>query len=92
MSRSQIPGERVRSLTDQLLAVPTSPYQQRSLQAALFLFLDTRTKTALHRAGLVSKSALSRCLGQNGTRMGPARLLNPYDWDTTACWTLLETA
>ena len=79
MSRSQIPGERVRSLTDQLLAVPTSPYQQRSLQAALFMFLDTRTKTALHRAGLVSKSALSR-------------LLNQYDWDTAACWTLLQTA
>ncbi len=43
------------------------------------MFLDTRTKTALHRAGLVSKSALSR-------------LLNQYDWDTAACWTLLETA
>ena len=79
MSKSQVPEERVRSLTDQLLAVPTSPYQQRSLEAALFMFLDTRTKTALHQAGLVSKSALSR-------------LLNQYDWDTAACWTLLQTA
>ncbi|CAM3887498.1 transposase [Deinococcus saxicola] len=79
MSKSQIPGERVRILADQFLAVPTTSYQQRSLGAALFMFLDTATKTALHRAELVSKSALSR-------------LLNEYSWDTEACWTLLEQA
>ncbi|TDE86198.1 IS701-like element ISDge5 family transposase, partial [Deinococcus sp. S9] len=77
MSNSQILGERARILADQLLAVPTTVYQQRSLQAALHLFLDTGTKTALHRAPLVSKSAVSR-------------LLNNYDWDTAACWALLQ--
>lgn len=79
MSKSQILGERVRILTDQLLAIPTTMYQQRSLQAALHLFLDPATKTALHRAVTVSKSALSR-------------FLNEYDWDTTACWRLLNRA
>ena len=79
MSRSQISGERVRRLADAFLAIPVTSYQQRSLQAALFMFLDTATKTALHRAELVSKSALSR-------------LLNEYAWDTASCWTLLESA
>jgi hypothetical protein len=36
-------------------------------------------KTTLHRAELASASALSR-------------FFNAYDWDTTACWTLLEDA
>jgi hypothetical protein len=66
VSIHQFSGERSAILAEQLLAVPTSPYQQRSLNAALGLFLDLRTKTALHRAETVSSSALSRCLGQNG--------------------------
>ena len=79
MSTSQIPGERVRILADQFLAIPTTSYQQRSLGAALALFLDTATKTALHRAELVSKSALSR-------------LLNEYSWDTAQGWAVLQAA
>ncbi|GHF61553.1 hypothetical protein HNQ07_004175 [Deinococcus metalli] len=79
MSKSQIPGERVRILADEFLAIPTTSYQQRSLQAALFMFLNTSTKTALHRADLVSKSALSR-------------LLNEYKWDTTEGWAVLQRA
>ncbi|GHF61175.1 hypothetical protein HNQ07_004124 [Deinococcus metalli] len=79
MSKSQISGERVRILADEFLAVPTTSYQQRSLQAALFMFLDTATKTALHRAELVSKSALSR-------------LLNEYPWDTIQGWKILHHA
>ena len=79
MSTSQILGERVRILADEFLAIPTTSYQQRSLQAALFMFLDTATKTALHRAELVSKSALSR-------------LLNEYPWDTAQGWTILHRA
>ncbi len=43
------------------------------------MFLNTQTKTALHRAELVSKSALNR-------------RLNEYSWDTEACWTLMEQA
>ena len=43
-------GERASMLADTLLSVPTSCYQQRSLAAALGLFLDLKTKTALHRA------------------------------------------
>ncbi len=59
--------------------MPTSPYQQRSLEAALGVFLDLKTKTALHRADMVSASALSR-------------LLNVYEWDTAECWaTLVQT-
>ncbi|WP_102128613.1 transposase [Deinococcus planocerae] len=69
-------GERARILADALLAVPTSPYQQRSLEAALGLFLDLKTKKALHRAQPVSASALSR-------------LLNVYEWDTAVCWATL---
>ncbi|BDP43309.1 hypothetical protein DAETH_32780 (plasmid) [Deinococcus aetherius] len=72
-------GERARILADALLCVPNSPYQQRSLQAALGLFLDLKTKKALHRAHTVSASALSR-------------LLNAYEWDTAACWTTLVQA
>lgn len=79
MPTSQIPGERVRILADQFLAIPTTSYQQRSLGAALTLFLDTATKTALHRAELVSKSALSR-------------LLNEYSWDTARGWEVLQAA
>ena len=79
MSTPQISGERVRRLADTFLSIPVTSYQQRSLQAALFMFLDIATKTALHRAELVSKSALSR-------------LLNEYAWDTVSCWTLLESA
>ena len=72
-------GERASILADALLSVPTSPYQQRSLEAALGLFLDLKTKTALHRAHTVSASALSR-------------LLNVYEWDTSACWATLVQA
>ncbi len=79
MSKSQILGERVRILADEFLAIPATSYQQRSLEAALFMFLDTATKTALHRAELVSKSALSR-------------LLNTYKWDTNKGWTTLQQA
>ena len=79
MSKSQVPGERIRILADEFLAIPTTPYQQRSLGAALALFLDTATKTALHRAELVSKSALSR-------------LLNEYPWDTAQGWEVLQSA
>lgn len=79
MSKSQILGERVRILADEFLAIPTTCYQQRSLGAALALFLDTATKTALHRAELVSKSALSR-------------LLNEYPWDTAQGWEVLQGA
>lgn len=43
------------------------------------MFLDTATRTALHRAELVSKSALSR-------------LLNEYNWDTAQGWTILHRA
>ena len=39
-------GERASILADALLSVPTSPYQQRSLEAALGLFLDLKTKKA----------------------------------------------
>ena len=77
--RHRPPGERVRILADEFLAIPTTSYQQRSLGAALALFLDTATKTALHRAELVSKSALSR-------------LLNEYDWDTAQGWFVLQEA
>ncbi|CAM3467132.1 hypothetical protein DESA109040_13740 [Deinococcus saxicola] len=76
MSKSQAPGKRIRILTDQCLAVPTTSYQQRSLEAALCMFMDTATKTAPHRTELVSKNALSR-------------LLNESSWDTAACWELL---
>lgn len=79
MSKSQILGERVRILADEFLAIPTTSYQQRSLEAALSMFLDTATKPALHRAELVSKSALSR-------------LLNEYKWDTTEGWAVLHRA
>ena len=79
MSKSQTLGERVRILADEFLAVPTTSYQQRSLEAALSMFLDTATKTALHRAELVSKSALSR-------------LLNEYPWDTAQGWAILQRA
>jgi len=72
-------GERAAILADALLSVPTSPYQQRSLEAALGLFLDLKTKIALHRAHTVSASALSR-------------LLNVYEWDTAACWATLIQA
>lgn len=72
-------GERAAIVADALLSVPTSPYQQRSLEAALGLFLDLKTKTALHRAHTVSASALSR-------------LLNVYEWDTAACWATLQQA
>lgn len=79
MSRSQVLRERVSILTAQMMAVPTSSYQQRSLQAALHHFLDTGTKKALHRVETVSASAMSR-------------LLNEYDWDTAECWSLLSQA
>ena len=72
-------GERASILADALLSVPTSPYQQRSLEAALGLFLDLKTKKALHRAHTVSASALSR-------------LLNVDEWDTAACWATLVQA
>ena len=76
MNDLKLGGERARILADALLSVPTSPYQKRSLEAALGLFLDLETKTALHRAQTVSASALSR-------------LLNVYEWDTGACWEVL---
>lgn len=76
MSNLQFCGERAPILADALLQVPTSRYQQRSLQAALGMFLDLGMKKALHRAPTVSASALSR-------------LLNEYDWDTEACWNIL---
>lgn len=79
MSKSQPLWERARILTDCLLAVPPTAYQQRSLGAAFSLFLNPDVKMALHRAELVSASALSR-------------FFNEYDWDTTACWTLLRDA
>jgi hypothetical protein len=79
MSNLKFSGERSAILAEQFLAVPTSPYQQRSLNAALGLFLDLGTKTALHRAETVSSSALSR-------------LLNVYEWDTAACWNILVAA
>ncbi|MBB5378639.1 hypothetical protein HNQ07_004146 [Deinococcus metalli] len=40
------------------------------------MFLDTATRTALHRVDLVSTSTLSR-------------LLNEYSWDTSQGWTIL---
>ena len=79
MSNLQFRGERAPILADRILQVPQSPYQQRSLQAALGLFLDLKTKKALHRAPTVSASALSR-------------LLNAYDWDTPQCWDILIQA
>ena len=79
MSKSQVLREHASLLTAQIAAVPTTVYQQRSLQAALHHFLDTATKKALHRVETVSASAVSR-------------LLNQYDWDTAACWSLLEKA
>jgi hypothetical protein len=79
VSKSQPLWERARILTDRLLAVPPTAYQQRSLGAAFSLFLNPDVKMALHRAELVSASALSR-------------FFNEYDWDTTACWTLLRDA
>lgn len=79
MSKPRNLGERSRILADALLAVPRTTYQQRSLSALLGLFLDLGTKTALHRAELVSASALSR-------------FLNRYDWDTARCWSLLVRA
>ena len=72
-------GERASILADALLSVPTSPYQKRSLEAALGLFLDLKTKKALHWAHTVSASALSR-------------LLNVDEWDTSACWATLVQA
>lgn len=76
---SSFRGSALPQTADRFLAVPTSPYQQRSLNAALGLFLDLGSKTALHRAETVSNSALSR-------------LLNVYEWDTTQCWNILVDA
>ncbi|GAA5504081.1 IS701 family transposase ISDge5 [Deinococcus xinjiangensis] len=79
MSLQQSLRERGSILTAQLVAVPATSYQQRSLKAALHHFLDTGTKKALHRVETVSASAVSR-------------LLNEYDWDTAACWSMLSQA
>lgn len=79
MSVQQSLRERGSILTAQMVAVPTTSYQQRSLQAALHHFLDTATKKALHRVETVSASAVSR-------------LMNEYDWDTASCWSLLQQA
>ncbi|BDP44391.1 hypothetical protein DAETH_43600 (plasmid) [Deinococcus aetherius] len=76
---SSFAGSAPPQTADALLAIPTSPYQKRSLEAALGLFLDLKTKKALHRAHTVSASALSR-------------LLNVYEWNTAACWTTLVQA
>ncbi|KQR18791.1 transposase [Deinococcus sp. Leaf326] len=79
MSTSQPLWERARILTDRLLAVPPTAYQQRSLGAAFCLFLNPEVKTVLHQAESVSASALSR-------------FFNEYNWDTTVCWMLLGDA
>ncbi len=79
MSNLQLRGERAPILADALLKVPSTPYQQRSLKAALGLCLDLKTRNALHRAPTVSASALSR-------------FLNLYNWDTQQCWTTLIQA
>ena len=79
MSNLRFRGERAPILADALVQVPSTVYQQRSLKAALGMFLDLKTKKALHRAPTVSSSALSR-------------FLNAYDWDTGECWnTLTQT-
>ncbi|BDP43641.1 hypothetical protein DAETH_36100 (plasmid) [Deinococcus aetherius] len=46
-------GERASILADALLAVPSSPSQQRSLEAAPGFFLTLKTKKALRRAALL---------------------------------------
>jgi hypothetical protein len=69
VSKSQPLWERARILRDRLLAVPPTAYQQRSLGAAFYLFLDPDIKTVLHQAESVSTCALSR-------------FFNEYDWDT----------
>lgn len=79
MSKQQVLRERGSILTREIMSIPTSVYQQRSLQATLHHFLDLGSKKALHRIGVVSSSAVSR-------------LLNKYDWNTSACWELLTTA
>ena len=58
MATSQPLWERARILTDRLLAVPATLYQQRSLGAAFCLFLNPDVKTVLHQAESVSASAL----------------------------------
>lgn len=42
MLKPQIPGERIRILADEFLAMPATLYQQLSLGAAFLMFMDTR--------------------------------------------------
>lgn len=69
---SQPLWERARILTNRLLAVPATLYQQRNLGAAFCLFLNPDIRTVLHQVESISASALSR-------------FFNEYNWDITAC-------
>ena len=69
----QVSGERTRIFAQQVLDIPETPYQQRSLQASLHLFHSPGRKTKFSQAEGVSPSALSR-------------FFNVYDWDSDRCW------
>ena len=69
----QVSGERARIFAQQVLEIPETPYQQRSLQASLHLFHSLGQKTNFSQAEGVSPSALSR-------------FFNIYDWDSDRCW------
>ena len=69
----QVSGERARIFAQQVLEIPETPYQQRSLQASLHLFHSLGQKTNFSQAEGVSPSALSR-------------FFNVYDWDSDRCW------
>ncbi len=67
-----VSGERVRIFAQQVLDIPETLYQQRSLQASLHLFHSPGQKTKFSQAEGVSPSALSR-------------FFNIYDWDSDRC-------
>ena len=73
----QVSGKRTRILARQILEIPATPYQQRSLQASLALFHSPELKKGLNQAEGVSPSAMSR-------------FYNVYPWDSDACWTRLN--
>ena len=73
----QVSGERTRILSQQILDIPATPHQRRSLQASLALFHSLERKKGLNQVEGISSSAMSR-------------FFNVYDWDSDACWKLLN--
>lgn len=75
--KKQVSGERTRIFAQQVLEIPETRYQQRSLQASLSLFHSLERKKRLNQAQGVSASAMSR-------------FFNVYNWNSDACWELLN--